>query len=141
MITNSLVKIKDHPPFTPELEGSVLLNPLARVTRDKAGELSFPAKLAKAPSANLANLDVLSESLGKAGDSAGVGVDHGRCYKGLAGNRLTFSQSSFPQFHRTTLPSWNATSHQVKFPIANPSLTRKLHLQLDGLARRLSSSR
>jgi fatty acid synthase subunit alpha, fungi type len=77
MITNSLVKIKDHPPFAPELEGPVLLNPLARVTRDKAGELSFPAKLTKAPSVEQANFTVLSESLGKTGDSAGVGVDHG----------------------------------------------------------------
>lgn len=76
MITNSLVKIKDHPPFTPELEGAVLLNPLARVTRDKAGELSFPPKLTKAPSVDLANVTVLTESLNKAGDSAGVGVDH-----------------------------------------------------------------
>ncbi|KAG8752051.1 3-oxoacyl-[acyl-carrier-protein] synthase [Serendipita sp. 396] len=76
MITNSLVKIKEHPPFTPEIEGSVLLNPLARVTRDKAGELTFPAKLTKSPPVDLANLSVLSETLGKAGDSAGVGVDH-----------------------------------------------------------------
>lgn len=78
MITNSLVKIKAHPPFTPELEGSVLLNPLARVTRDKAGELSFPPKLTKAPPTDLANLSVMSESLNKAGNSAGVGVDHGK---------------------------------------------------------------
>lgn len=76
MITNSLVKIKEHPPFTPELEGSVLLNPLARVTRDKAGELSFPAKLTKAPTIEQTNFVVLSETLGKTGDSAGVGVDH-----------------------------------------------------------------
>ena len=79
MITNSLVKIKEHPPFSAELEGAVLLNPLARVTRDKAGELSFPAKLTKAPSVDLANVSVLTESLNKAGDSAGVGVDHGTC--------------------------------------------------------------
>lgn len=78
MITNALVKIKDHPPFTPELEGSVLLNPLARVTRDKAGELSFPAKLTKTAPVDAANINVLSESLSKAGDSAGVGVDHGK---------------------------------------------------------------
>jgi fatty acid synthase subunit alpha, fungi type len=77
MITNSLVKIKEHPPFTPELEGSVLLNPLARVTQDKAGEFSFPAKLTTLPPADVANLKVISESLGKPGDSAGVGVDHG----------------------------------------------------------------
>jgi len=77
MITNALVKIKDHPPFTPELEGSVLLNPLARVTRDKAGELSFPAGLTKSPPVDDANMAVLAESLSKTGDSAGVGVDHG----------------------------------------------------------------
>lgn len=77
MITNSLVKIKAHPPFTPELEGSVLLNPLARVTRDKAGELSFPPKLTKALTVDLSNLSVVTETLGKAGNSAGVGVDQG----------------------------------------------------------------
>lgn len=77
MITNSLVKIKDHPPFTPEIEGSVLLNPLARVTRDKAGELSFPPKLPKSAPVDLANLEVVTKTLNKPGDSAGVGVDHG----------------------------------------------------------------
>lgn len=80
MITNSLVKIKAHPPFTPELEGSVLLNPLARVTRDKAGELSFPPKLTTQPPTDSSNLAVISESFAKAGNSVGVGVDHGMSF-------------------------------------------------------------
>lgn len=107
MITNSLVKIKEHPPFTPELEGSVLLNPLARVTRDKAGELSFPAKLTKAPSVDLNNLAVVSESLGKSGDSAGVGVDHELI-------------SSVPS-HNPTFVERNFTANEISYCQSQPN--------------------
>jgi hypothetical protein len=140
MITNSLVKIKDHPPFAPELEGPVLLNPLARVTRDKAGELSFPAKLTKAPSVEQANFTVLSESLGKTGDSAGVGVDHG-VYDFMSPARfLTLLQNSFLPSPPITRSSSLATLPTMKSPTASPNQTQALHLPLDGLERRPSSS-
>ena len=46
MITNSLVEIKEMPPYTPELEVPVLLNAMARATLDvKTGSYSFPKNL------------------------------------------------------------------------------------------------
>ena len=42
MIANNLVKIKDGPPYSPELETPVLLNSLARVTLDKTGNQRNP---------------------------------------------------------------------------------------------------
>ena len=123
MITNSLVKIKEHPPFTPELEGSVLLNPLARVTRDKAGELSFPAKLAKVPSADQGNLAVISESLGKTGDSAGVGVDHGMYIQRIVeelSDLATELISSVPS-HNPTFLERNFTASEVSYCQSQPN--------------------
>ncbi|OBZ72636.1 Fatty acid synthase subunit alpha [Grifola frondosa] len=47
MISNCLVKVKEAPPYSKELEAPVLLNPLARTTFDrKTGSYSFPTKLA-----------------------------------------------------------------------------------------------
>ncbi|KAG8905251.1 3-oxoacyl-[acyl-carrier-protein] synthase [Tulasnella sp. 403] len=75
MITNSLVKIKEHPPFTPELELPVLMNPLARVSLDKNGELSFGAKQPTSPTLDTANVGMVKELVSKAAGVAGVGVD------------------------------------------------------------------
>ncbi|CUA68512.1 fatty acid synthase subunit beta, fungi type [Rhizoctonia solani] len=76
MTTNSLVKIKEHPPFAPEIEGDVLLNPLARTKLDNAGEFSFPKELDRSPKVAKENQDVLANALkGVQGDLKGVGVD------------------------------------------------------------------
>lgn len=76
MISNSLVKIKEHPPYSADLEAAVLLNPLARTQLDKSGSYSFPAKLASLPQRSTKNAEVLSTLL--AVESAvGVGVDQG----------------------------------------------------------------
>jgi fatty acid synthase subunit beta len=81
MTTNSLVKIKEHPPFTPELEADVLLNPLARTSLDKSGEFSFPKKLDRSPKVAKENQDVLVNALkGVQGDFKGVGVDQGMLF-------------------------------------------------------------
>ena len=46
----NLVQIKEAPPYTPELEHDVLLNPAARAVRDdKLGSYSFPKKLQTVP--------------------------------------------------------------------------------------------
>ncbi|KAF8753393.1 fatty acid synthase [Rhizoctonia solani] len=75
MTTHSLVKIKEHPPFAPELEAEVLLNPLARTSLDKAGEFSFAKKLDRSPRVAEENRDVLVSALkGVQGDFKGVGV-------------------------------------------------------------------
>ncbi len=109
MITNSLVKVKDHPPFIPELEAPVLLNPLARVTCDKTGDLSFPPKLTAAPKSDLANLSIIKETLKKAGDIAGVGVDQELI-------------SSFPS-HNPTFVTRNFTNKEVAYCNAQPNPT------------------
>jgi fatty acid synthase subunit alpha, fungi type len=78
MITNSLVKIKEAPPYSKELEGPVLLNPLARATLDhKTGSYAFPTKLNKVPEVDTSNVKAVSEMLSSHGSVAGVGVDQG----------------------------------------------------------------
>ena len=80
MITNSLVKIKDAPPYSKELEGPVLLNSLARTTLDKkTNSYIFRDKLQSEVKPNLANVKAVKESLKTMRDTAGVGVDQGKC--------------------------------------------------------------
>ena len=77
MTSNSLVKLKDHPPYTPDLETPVLLNPLARAQLDKLGSYSFPKKLPSARVLDEANLKTVSTLLDSQRGTAGVGVDQG----------------------------------------------------------------
>ncbi|KAH8100945.1 fatty acid synthase [Cristinia sonorae] len=75
MITNSLVKIKDHPPYTKELEADVLLNSLARTTPDpKSGSYHYTSKLAKKATFDVANVQSVSNILAQQ-SAVGVGVD------------------------------------------------------------------
>lgn len=77
MITNSLVKIKEAPPYPYELEQPVLMNPLARASLDpKTGSYSF-SKLQKEPTLDLANVKAVSEVLAGNASASGVGVDQG----------------------------------------------------------------
>ena len=82
MITNSLVKVKDAPPYSPELEVPVLMNSMARATLDvKTGSYKFSNKLSTKLDADLANVPTAAEMCGaliNAESSAiGVGVDQG----------------------------------------------------------------
>lgn len=56
----ALVKTKEHPPFAPEIEGAMLLNPIARTKLDKAGELSFPAKFKSEVLTGIACVELIS---------------------------------------------------------------------------------
>jgi len=76
MIANNLVKIKEHPPYTAELEAPVLLNSRARATPDKTGSYAFTNKLPKTVEVDSANLELASRLLAS-DDVAGVGVDQG----------------------------------------------------------------
>ena len=77
MITNSLVRVKDAPPYTKELEGPVLLNALARASYDpKTGSYAFTKKLAKGAVLDTANVKAVEQIMGQQGVS-GVGVDQG----------------------------------------------------------------
>ena len=75
MIRNSLVKVKDHPPYTPELERSVLLNSQARTSYDpKTGGYAFTSKMPKSGVYDTANAKAVTEILATE-STAGVGVD------------------------------------------------------------------
>lgn len=78
MTTNSLVKIKDAPPYPKELEYPVLLNSMARAVRDeKTGSYSFPKKLSEKVSFDISNVEAAAKALATANGAIGVGVDHG----------------------------------------------------------------
>lgn len=78
MTTNSLVRIKDAPPYPKELEYPVLLNSMARAVRDeKTGSYSFPAKLSSKATYDISNVEAAAKSLAGAEGAIGVGVDHG----------------------------------------------------------------
>lgn len=82
MIKNSLVKIKEHPPYLGDMEGKVLLNSMARATLDpKTGEYSFRGKLATEVPVDVANVkavsDILSSNVLAQNAPLGVGVDQG----------------------------------------------------------------
>jgi fatty acid synthase subunit alpha len=94
MIKNSLVKIKDHPPYTTDLEAKVLLNSLARATFDpKTGVYSFKGELASEVSPDVSNVKALTDIAAAGGIKAasenpiGIGVDQGLCLV-LAQNNL-----------------------------------------------------
>jgi fatty acid synthase subunit alpha len=75
MIGNNLVKIKENPPYAPELEVPVLLNSRARASPDKTGSYAFN-KPPKTVEVDTANLELASRLLAD-GNAAGVGVDQG----------------------------------------------------------------
>lgn len=75
MTHNSLVKIKDGPPYTPDVEAKVLLNSLARATLStRTGQYTF-TKLAAEQRQALDQVQTVSRLLSDGGSVAGVGVD------------------------------------------------------------------
>jgi len=102
MINNSLVKIKEHPPYSTELEQPVLLNPLARTSLDKTGQYSF-SKLATKPELDLGNVKAVSSMLAENQSAAGVGVD---------------------QELISSVPSWNPTFVERNYTDAETSYCR-----------------
>ncbi|KAF8206176.1 fatty acid synthase [Mycena galopus ATCC 62051] len=76
MIKNSLVKIKETPPYSPDLEAPVLLNSLARASLDiKTGSYKYTAPLPSAVPMDTANVAAISESFNASAGVIGVGVD------------------------------------------------------------------
>ncbi|KAF8525925.1 hypothetical protein BU17DRAFT_74311 [Hysterangium stoloniferum] len=72
MTRNSLVKVKPGPPYTPDLEAPVLLNPLARTQLDKTGSYSYPKKL---PTSRVVNVKAVTALMDAQRGATGVGVD------------------------------------------------------------------
>jgi fatty acid synthase subunit beta len=76
MTSNTLVKIKEGPPYSPELEQAVLMNPMARATfNPKTRSYSYNASLDKSIPFDTANAKVVADALASKGSVAGVGVD------------------------------------------------------------------
>ena len=143
MINNSLVKIKDAPPYTIDIESPVLLNSMARATLDeKTGSYSFKNNLNTKPIHDVANVKAVSEILSSSGPAAGVGVDQGMFHFFLYNlpSKLRFQNSSLP-FHHGILPLSAATSQMPRFLTAAHSPRRKLRSPDVGLGRRRSSNR
>jgi fatty acid synthase subunit alpha, fungi type len=77
MINNSLVKLKEAPPYTPEVESQVLLNSLARASLSpKTGQHTF-TKLSRGQEVDLSQTRTMIESFSDTSSTAGVGVDQG----------------------------------------------------------------
>lgn len=76
MITNSLVRIKDSPPYTPELENKVLLNSMARATYDAKNRNYSFTKLSSKVEHDVSNVKLVEQALASSG-AVGVGVDQG----------------------------------------------------------------
>lgn len=72
LVHNNLVQIKEAPPYTPELEGSVLLNPLARASAVK-DSFAFTSRMPSAPSLSAGNVDIMKDVLSQAQGVHGVG--------------------------------------------------------------------
>ena len=80
MTTNALVKIKEAPPYSIEIETPVLLNSLARASPNKKnGSYTFKESQPTEVKPNLANVQAIEETLKLSGSTAGVGVDQGVC--------------------------------------------------------------
>lgn len=144
MITNKLVRVKDAPPYTKDLEQSVLMNPLARATFDpKTGSYAYKSKLNSTLALNVDNVATVSKVLENNRSTAGIGVDQGTytpCFSSSVSlNNFPQQSSSRPCPHRTSISS-RATSPTPRSRTArhNPA---PLHRSLvDGLVKRLSSS-
>jgi fatty acid synthase subunit alpha, fungi type len=79
MISNSLVKVKDAPPYSSELEDRVLLDSMSRATLDtKTGSYIFKEWQVE-PKVDVGNVDAVKDVLSLTGVS-GVGVDQGSFY-------------------------------------------------------------
>ncbi|EAU85370.1 fatty acid synthetase alpha subunit [Coprinopsis cinerea okayama7 len=110
MINNSLVKVKDHPPYIGDMESKVLLNSMARAEFDtKTGEFSFKRVTNEVPrdTANVKTLSSLVSNNVWSQSPAGVGVDQ---------ELISAVPSSNPNF-----VSRNFTDEEIAYCQAQPS--------------------
>ncbi|KAF8843701.1 hypothetical protein BDN67DRAFT_963867 [Paxillus ammoniavirescens] len=97
MTSDSLVRIKDGPPYSPELEQPVLMNPMARATFDpKTRSYSYTANLDKNVPLDVANVKTLSDALASTASVAGVGVDQ-ELISSVPSSNPTFVERNFTE--------------------------------------------
>jgi phosphopantetheine--protein transferase-like protein len=96
MTHNSLVKIKDGPPYAPDVEGKVLLNSLARATLStRTGQYTF-TKLATEQKHSLEQMQSVSRLLSESDSIAGVGVDQ-ELISAVPSQNPTFIERNFTE--------------------------------------------
>ncbi|KAH7884386.1 hypothetical protein F5I97DRAFT_1968464 [Phlebopus sp. FC_14] len=116
MTSNSLVRIKEGPPYSPELEQAVLMNPMARATFDpKTRSYSYTVKLDRSVPFDVANAKTAADALSSSGSAAGVGVD---------------------QELISSVPSWNSSFVERNFTEAEISYCRAQPSPLSSFAAR-----
>ncbi|KAL4066936.1 hypothetical protein J3A83DRAFT_4165578 [Scleroderma citrinum] len=97
MTSNSLVRIKDGPPYSPELEFAVLMNPMARATFDpKTRSYSYTPKLDTIVPFDTANAKTAANAFASTTPAIGVGVDQELISAVPSGNP-TFVQRNFTE--------------------------------------------
>lgn len=75
-VSNNLVVLKEGPPYTPELEAKVLLNPLARAESNAQGSYAFtPKSIPEFVPVDADHLAAAKSLLSKAEGTLGVGTD------------------------------------------------------------------
>lgn len=130
MINNSLVKIKDHPPYYGDMESKVLLNSLARAEYDsKTGEYTFKKvnTTVQKDTANVKHLSTIVNSNIWSGSPSGVGVDQGELDSTLSPLALLIDKtpsleliSAVPS-HNPNFVSRNFTDAEIAYCQAQPS--------------------
>jgi fatty acid synthase subunit alpha len=111
MITNSLVRIKDAPPYAPELEAPVLLNSMARASLDpKTNSYGFTAKFEQKPRVDTANVKAVSQILAD-NSVSGIGVDQGTWHGCIWSLHRWFTRTELI----SSVPSWNPTFVERNF--------------------------
>lgn len=123
MTSNNLVKVKDAPPYSKELEAPVLLNPLARASYNpKTGSYQYTTKQTTQPVVDTANVKAVTEVLSSA-PTAGVGVDQGErhynCCKRLYVDTTTELISAVPSSNPTFVER-NFTEAEIAYCRAQP---------------------
>lgn len=93
-VNRNLIILKEAPPYTPELERDVLLNPLARASKDGKGSYSFTSKM---PQAKVSS-DALSAAklAASAANVHGVGTDV-ELISAIPADNETFLQKNYTE--------------------------------------------
>ncbi|KAF9267936.1 fatty acid synthase [Marasmius fiardii PR-910] len=99
MIKNNLVRVKERPPYPPELEDKVLMNSMARaVPEPKTGSYVFNSNYETKPTVDTSNAKIVSEVAAQTATASaefvGVGVDQ-ELISAVPSNNSTFLSRNF----------------------------------------------
>lgn len=122
-----MVQLKDHAPYTEDLEHKVLLNPLARTEADAHGSFSFPKKLpssstpsVKSGNAAIANKLVAAATAGVHGVGSDVEVSPRRSRRHARTHALPLQLISSVPSDNATFLERNFTDAEIAYCRAAP---------------------